>query len=95
MASTPAPISLTITLPADVATALHQAAAGRGWTSESLAADCVAQQIETAIRHRVVLERIEQVDGALIEMATALGAIEAAGGGGIDLSDFCRYRKAG
>ncbi|RDJ20278.1 hypothetical protein DWF00_19965 [Bosea caraganae] len=93
MASTPAPVSLTIILPADVATALRKAATERGWTLESLAADCIAQQIETAIRHRVVLERIEQVDGALIEMATALGAIEAAGGEGIDLSAFCRYRK--
>lgn len=93
MASTSASVSLTITLPADVAVALQQAAAGRGWTPESLAADCIAQQIEVAIRHRVVLERIEQVDAALIEMATALGAIEAAGGEGIDLSDFCRYKK--
>lgn len=95
MASTPAPVSLTICLPADVATALLQAAAGRGWTPESLAADCVAQQIEVAIRHRVVLERMERVDGALIEMATALGAIEAAGGKGNDLSAFCRYKKGG
>jgi len=95
MASTPAPVSLTITLPADVAASLQQAADGRGWTPESLAADCVAQQLEVAIRHRIVLERIEQIDGALIEMATALGAIEAAGGESIDLSAFCRYKKGG
>lgn len=95
MASTPAPVSLTITLPADVAAVLYEAAAGRGWTPESLAVDCIAQQTEIAVRHRVLLQRIEQVDGALIEIATALGAIEAAGGGGIDLADFCRYRKVG
>ncbi len=95
MASTPAPVSLTITLPADVAAALQQAAAGRGWTPEGLAADCVAQSLEVATRHRVVLERIDRVDAALLDMAKALGAIEAAGGQDIDLSDFCRYRKAG
>ena len=95
MASSPASVALTIALPADVATALQQAAAGRGWTPESLAADCVAQQLEVAIRHRVVLERIDQVDAALIELATALGSIEAAGGEGIDLSSFCRYKKGG
>lgn len=95
MASSPAPVALTITLPADVASALKQAAAGRGWTPESLAADCVAQQLEVAIRHRVALERIDQVDAALIEIASALGSIEAAGGEGVDLSSFCRYKKGG
>jgi len=93
MASTPASVALTITLPAHVAAALQQAAAGRDWTPESLAADCGAQQLEVAIRHRVVLERIDQVDAALIEMATALGSIEAASSEGIDLSSFCRYKK--
>lgn len=95
MASMPASVALTVTLPVDVFAALQQAAAGRGWTPESLAADCIAQQLEVAIRHRVVLERIDQVDAALIEMATALGSIEAAAGEGIDLSSFCRYKKAG
>ncbi|MFH6782168.1 hypothetical protein [Methylobacterium sp. MA0201] len=89
-----APVSLTITLPADVAGLLKKAASDRGWMPESLAADCVAQQLEVAIRHRVALERIDQVDSALLELAKAIGTIEA-GSEGIDLSDFCRYRKGG
>lgn len=92
-ASTPLSVALKITLPADVAAALQKAAAARGWTPESLAADCVAQSLEVAIRHRVVLERIDQVDAALIEMATALGSIEAAAGETVDLSSFCRFKK--
>ncbi|PZR82065.1 MAG: hypothetical protein DI537_37275 [Stutzerimonas stutzeri] len=87
-----APVSLTISLPADVAGLLKKAASDRGWTPESLAADCIAQQLEVAVRHRVALERIDQVDGAILELAKAIGTIEA-GSEGIDLADFCRYGK--
>lgn len=88
------PVSMTITLPADVAGLLRKAASERGWTPESLAVDCIAQSLEVAIRHRVALERIDQVDGALMELAKAIGSIDA-GSEAIDLSEFCRYRKGG
>ena len=55
MARTSNPVALTIALPGDIADALHKAAAARGWTAESLAADCIAQSLEAAIRHRVAL----------------------------------------
>lgn len=88
------PVSLTVVLPADLAAALASAASQRGWTSESLAADCIAQSLEVAIRHRVALERIDQVDAALLELAKAVSAVEEASGP-LDLSDFCRYKRGG
>ncbi|MBW4968321.1 hypothetical protein KZZ04_18480, partial [Pseudoalteromonas sp. CR1] len=66
-------IELTVTLDAALAARLRAAAAERGWASESLAADCVAQALEVAIRHRVLIERMEQVDAAILDMAQAVG----------------------
>lgn len=88
-----APVSLTITLPDDVADLLRKAASERGWTPESLAADCVAQSLEVAIRHRVLLERVDQVDEALIDLAKFLGVIQAVTENA-EKADICRYRPA-
>lgn len=88
------PVSLTVVLTSDVAAALVTAAAQRGWTTESLAAECIAQSLEVAIRHRVALERIDRVDAALLELAKAVSAVEEASAP-LDLSDFCRYRAGG
>lgn len=86
----PPDVSLTITIPAALAASLRQAAAQRGWSPESLAADCVAQHFEVALRHRVLLERAELVDAALLDMARAVGELAAAAdeAGGAPL---CRY----
>lgn len=92
MASTAA-VSLTITLPADVAGLLSRTAVARGWTPESLAADCIAQSLEVAIRHRVALERVDQVDGALLDLAKFLGVIQAITENA-ENADICRYRPA-
>ena len=85
-------VKLTITLEAGLAVRLNAAAAERGWSVESLAADCVVQHLEMAIRHRVLIERLEQVDGAILDMAQAVGELGAPSGG-IDLSKVCRYRR--
>jgi hypothetical protein len=87
------PISLTINLPGDVAGLLRKAASERGWTPESLAADCVAQSLEVAIRHRVALERVDQIDDALIDLAKFLGVIQAITENS-EKADVCRYRPA-
>ncbi|ACS39710.1 MULTISPECIES: hypothetical protein [Methylorubrum] len=86
-------IKLTLTLEAGLAAALRRAAAERGWSPESLAADCIAQHLEIALRHRVLLERMEQIDTALLDMAEVVGELGAPSGG-IDLSRVCRFRKA-
>lgn len=83
-------VNLSITLEADLAARLMAAATERGWSPESLAADCVAQVLEITIRHRVAIERLEQVDAAILEMAKAVGELGAPSGG-IDLSKVCRY----
>lgn len=84
-------VKLTVTLAAPLALRLSAAATERGWSAESLAAECVAQHLEVAIRHRVLIERAEQIDAALLDMAEAVGELGAPSGG-IDLTKVCRFR---
>lgn len=86
-------VKLTLTLEADLAAALTRAATAQGWSPESLAAACIAQHLEIALRHRVLVERMEQIDAALLDMAQAVGELGAPSDG-IDLSQVCRFRKA-
>ena len=86
-------VKLTVTLEAALAERLQAAATERGWSLESLAAECVAQQLEVAIRHRVLIERAERIDVALLDMAEAVGELGAPSGG-IDLTKVCRYRPS-
>lgn len=84
---------LTMTLDASLAAALRQAAVDRGWSPESLAADCIRQQLEVAIRHRALVERMETIGAAFMGFAKAITALAEPGeGSGIDLSQVCRYR---
>lgn len=85
-------VKLTITLEAFLAARLSAAAAERGWSTADLAVECVVQHLEVAIRHRVLIERMEQVDSAILDMAQAVGELGAPSAG-IDLSEVCRYRK--
>lgn len=83
-------VKFSVTLEADLAARLTAAATEHGWTPESLIRECVAQHLEMAIRHRVVLERLEQVDAAILEMAEAVGELGTPATS-IDLSKVCRY----
>lgn len=85
-------VKLTLTLPESLAAQLRAAAAQRGWSPEGLAVDCIAQHLEVAIRHRVLVERVEQIDAAILDMAQAVGELGAPSAG-IDLSKVCRFRK--
>lgn len=85
-------IKLTLTLDAAVAARLSAAAAEQGWSAEELAAECVAQHLEVAIRHRVLVERLEQVDAAILDMAEAVGELGAPAAA-IDLSKVCRLGR--
>jgi hypothetical protein len=89
----PPDITLTITLPAALAASLRQAAAQQGWSPESLAADCVAQHLEVAIRHRVLLERAELVDAALLGLTRTMSD-RAAASEMADGVSLCRYPAA-
>ena len=81
---------LTLELDDALAQKLTVAAAERGWTPESLAADCVAQHLEIAVRHRVLVERFEAIDDSLAVLAQFVGEATA-GGEGLDLTKICRY----
>lgn len=87
----PQDVSFVVSLPPELAVALRQAAAERGWTPESLIGDCVAQHLEIALRHRVLVERMAQVDAALLAMAQAVGTLSAAADT-VEAGSLCRYR---
>lgn len=84
-------VKLTLTLDAPLAARLSTAAAEQGWSTESLAAECVAQHLEVAIRHRVLIERVERIDATLLDMMKVVGELGAPSSG-IDLSKVCRFR---
>jgi hypothetical protein len=71
-------VRLTIELPPNVFMALTQAATQSNISVDQLAADCISQSIETALRHRVLLDRQEHIDEALLTIAEFLGALSAA-----------------
>lgn len=83
---------LTIELDEQLADRLRAAAREHGWTPESLAADCVAQHLEIAVRHRVLIERLEAVDAHLAALATFVGEATQSGEG-VDLTKICRYGR--
>ena len=85
-------VKITVTLEAALANRLRAAATERGWSVESLAAECVVQHLEVAIRHRVLIERLEQVDAAILDMVEAVGELGAPAAA-IDLSKVCRLGR--
>ena len=85
---------LTIELDDDLAQKLADAASARGWTPESLAADCVGQHLEIAVRHRALVERFEAVDQSLATLAQFVGEATP-DAQGIDLFKICRYGRKG
>lgn len=87
----PQDVSFSVSLPPEVATALRQSAAERGWTPESLIGACVAQHLEVATRHRVLVERLEQVDAAILAMAQSVGEL-GADADAFEPGSLCRYR---
>ena len=90
----PGDVAFSVALPREFAAVLRRNAAGRGWTPESPIVDCVAQHLEVAIRHRVLIERVERIDAAILDMAEAVGELGAPSAG-IDLTKVCRYRQNG
>ncbi|MCJ2005521.1 hypothetical protein [Methylobacterium sp. J-092] len=87
-------VKLTLTLEASRAARLSAAAAEQGWSAEDLAAECVVQHLEVAIRHKALIERLEQVDAAILDMAQTVGELGAPAAG-IDLTKVCRYCQNG
>lgn len=70
-----ATVQLKLVLSAVLFNTLERAAAQAHVAVEQLAADCIAQAIDTALRHRVLIERQEQIDEALLTIAEFVGTL--------------------
>jgi hypothetical protein len=85
-------IRFSIEIAADLAAAITGAAQANNVAAEDIVNDCVRQQFETALRHRVLMQRQNDVDEALIEIARLVGRLSA--GPGEPQESICRYRSA-
>jgi hypothetical protein len=83
---------VSIEVAADLAATLSEAAAATSTTVEVLINECIGQQFETALRHRVLIQRQNDVDEALLELARLVGRLSA--GADQQPKDICRYRSA-
>lgn len=86
--------TLTITLPDELAIRLTAAASTQGVAVDALVTRCIEQHLETALRHSVLIERLEIVDAQIDAIARFVE--KAASGGGLDPVDLfriCRYPK--
>jgi hypothetical protein len=83
----------TIELTADLANAVAKAAGSNKITVEEVIGECVSQSFETALRHRVLIGRQNDVDEALLELARLVGRLSA--GPGEPQENICRYRSGG
>jgi predicted transcriptional regulator len=84
--------SFTVQIEKRLAERLEAAAHAGKISSAELIAECVAQNLEVAIRHLALVERLETVDQGLLELATFIG--EATASGATDVSSLCRYLPA-
>ena len=84
--------TLTVTLPKALFDRLEQAAGEAGTTPAYMAQQCIEQHLNIASRHLALIDRLEGVDAALLELANFVG--EAVGSTeGFDASKICRYRQ--
>jgi hypothetical protein len=90
--SKPKTTRFTIDLAADLADTVSRAAAANDMTAEELIGECVGQHCETALRHRVLIQRQKDVDEALLELARLVGRLSA--GPGEPPANICRYHPA-
>jgi predicted transcriptional regulator len=82
-------VAYTVQVEKALAERLEEAARTTKISSADLIAECIAQHLEVAIRHRALIDRLEVVDQGLLELASFIG--EATAGSDADLSTFCRY----
>ncbi|MDX7951246.1 hypothetical protein P7D22_08655 [Lichenihabitans sp. Uapishka_5] len=86
--------TLTITLDDALASRVTAAVAAQGKSADTIVAACIEQQLEVALRHAVLVERMETVDAQIDAIARFVE--KASSGGGLDPVDLfriCRYPK--
>ena len=91
--SKPKTTRFTIDLAADLSDAVTKSAAATNMTAEALISECVSQHCETALRHRVLIQRQNDVDEALLELARLVGRLTA--GSNEPPANICQYHPAG
>lgn len=84
--------TLTITLEPNLAEALKKAAATGGVTMEQMVVDAIEQQLEVALRHRVLLSRLEQMDEHIVALAEYVGDVSAQPTE-TQIGSICRFRS--
>ena len=82
---------ISIEVEADLAAKISKAAATAGITVDAMINECLTQQFETALRHRVLVQRQGDVDEALLELARLIGRLSA--GSDKQPHNICRYRS--
>jgi hypothetical protein len=87
--SKPKTTRFAIDLVDDLADAVARAAAEAAISSEEFISECVSQHCETALRHRVLIQRQNDVDEALLELARLVGRLSA--GTSEPPANICRY----
>ena len=83
-------VAYTVKIDKELAERLQEAASNAKLSPADLIVECIAQQLEVAIRHRALIDRLDTVDQGLLELASFIGEATA-GGGKVDLSTLCRY----
>jgi hypothetical protein len=81
-----------IDLAANLTDAVARAAAEAAISSEEFISECVSQHCEMALRHRVLIQRQNDVDEALLELARLVGRLSA--GPNEPPENICRYHPA-
>jgi hypothetical protein len=85
----PKTTQFTVDLIANLAVVVTRAAAEANMTAEEFISECVSQHCETALRHRVLIQRQNDVDEALLELARLVGRLSA--GPNEPPANICRY----
>ena len=83
-------VRFNVEIAADLAAAITRAATANNVVAEDIVNDCVRQQFETALRHRLLMQRQNDVDEALIEIARLVGRLSA--GPSESQENIFRYR---
>jgi hypothetical protein len=81
-----------VELTTDIADRITNAAAVNNMTTGDVISECISQQFEQALRHRVLIQRQNDVDEAILELARLVGRLNA---GPIEPREsVCRYRSS-
>jgi hypothetical protein len=83
-------VHLSVHIAADLAASISSAAKANDVAVDEIVSDCIRQHFETALRHRVLIQRQNDVDEALIELARLVGRLSA--GPAMPQETICRYR---